>query len=399
MGSQKVAIDKMVIGMLIDDVYSAGGKLVRARSIVENREQIDTLQRLGVGFVYHISGDEAVTVGNEGARGLPERPEISREKAYYKELSRAKEVHQVTLETARRTLSAARLGRQVSIDLVAGAAEGMVESIRRNPDALVSLAQIKGYDEYTYVHSVNVGVLITSLAHAMGYSEEDLRQTCIGGLLHDIGKMRVPEEILNKPGKFTDREFAIMKKHPEDGLAILKNLQDIPALAKTVIIEHHERYNGQGYPHGRSQGEIHEVGHIAAVADVYDAMTTDRVYRPAWTPQRTLGMIFQGCDIEYSRRIVELFTRHLGIYPVGSFVRLANGEMGVVVRVDKGEMLTPDMLVLFDHRGNRLPKPLEYRLFTMQKQENGHRYRIERSLNPCDFDVVVGDYIQGNQLL
>lgn len=385
--------------MLIDDVYSAGGKLVRARSILQDKEQIDTLQRHGIEFVHHIIGDEAEDIGTEGAPELSELPEISREKAYYKELARAKEVHSLTLETARRIMTAARLGRQVSIDSVAGAAEGMVESIQRNPDALVSLAQIKGYDEYTYVHSVNVGVLITSLAYAMGYPEEDLRQTCIGGLLHDIGKMRVPEEILNKPGKFTDQEFAIMKKHPEDGLAILKDLQDIPLLAKTVIIEHHERYSGQGYPHGRSKGEIHEVGHIAAVADVYDAMTTDRVYREAWTPQRTLAMIFQGCDIEYSRRIVELFTRHLGIYPVGSFVRLVNGEMGVVVRVDNGEMLTPDMLVLFDRERNRLPKPREYRLSALQKQENGDRYRIEISLNPCEFGVVVGDYIQVNSLL
>ena len=125
-------------------------------------------------------------------------------------------------------------------------------------------------------------------------------------------------------------------------------------------------------------------------------MTTDRIYRPAWTPQRTLAMIFQGCDIDYSRRIVELFTRNLGIYPVGSFVRLASGEMGVVVRVDRGAILTPDVLILFNDKEERLEKPVEYKLYHLQKTENTDRYRIEISLNPNDYQVRVSDYIQVN---
>jgi HD-GYP domain-containing protein (c-di-GMP phosphodiesterase class II) len=229
----------------------------------------------------------------------------------------------------------------------------------------------------------------------MGYSEELLLEAGMGGLLHDIGKMRVPEHILNKPGKYTPEEFAVMKRHPENGLNILRNSLQISDFSKTVIIEHHERVNGKGYPKGLSN-EIHEIGLIAAVADVYDAMTTDRIYRPAWTPQRTLAMIFQGCDIEYSRRIVELFTRHLGIYPVGSFVRLASGEMGVVIHVDKGALLNPNVLILFNENGDRLEQPVEYKLNLLKNLDETDRYRIDASLNPNDYDISISDYIQKN---
>lgn len=394
----KIAVDDIKPGMTLEDVFDTEGMLIHSSFIVTDTEQIAALKRLGVSYVYQREpGNAAVTPDKQT---LSEEEQIAlRERSYYQELSKAKEVHQTTLEAARKTLHAIRFGRQVEIKWIEKASEDIVSSLMRNPDALVSLAQIKGYDEYTYVHSVNVGILITSLVHTMGYSEEQMLKAGIGGLLHDIGKMRVPEHILNKPGKYTLKEYSIMKQHPENGLSILENAHKISDFSKKVIIEHHERYNGNGYPRGIDENRIHEIGLIAAVSDVYDAMTTDRVYRPAWTPQRTLAMIFQGCDIEYSRRIVELFTKHLGIYPVGSFVRLTSGEMGVVTRVDKGSILTPDVLILFNELGERLEKPVEYRLYNLQKTDNNDRYRIEISLNPNDFQIQTGNYIQSNPFM
>jgi len=400
--SLKVSIDEVSVGMVLQDVFNAQGKLLLSSVTITAHDQIEALKRQGVEYAFLAP---PVNRSSQNVPPEPEQPELpvpeaititKREDNYYKELDRAKEVHQATLEAARNTLKAARFGKQVDITSIELAAEEMVSSILRNPDALVSLAQIKGYDEYTYVHSVNVGILITSLVHTMGYTEEQLLEAGIGGLLHDIGKMRVPERILNKPGKYTSEEFSIMKRHPENGINILKNANAISDFSKVVIIEHHERFNGKGYPRGISEKDIHEIGFIAAVADVYDAMTTDRIYRPAWTPQRTLAMIFQGCDIDYSRRIVELFTRHLGIYPVGSFVRLKTGEMGVVTRVEKGSILTPQMLVLFDRYGNPLKKPVEYNLAELQKTKHGDRYHIEISLNPEHYRIKVSDYIQSN---
>ncbi|MBN1760905.1 MAG: HD-GYP domain-containing protein [Chitinispirillaceae bacterium] len=392
----KISVDEIEVGMELQDVFTTDGKLLLSSMIITSQDQIESLRRKGVTFAYIKPTDTASPPEISASVNSEADQTLQREKAYYQELSKAKEVHQATLEAARNTLHDARFGKPVAIEAITTAAEEMVSSIMRNPDALVSLAQIKGYDEYTYVHSVNVGILITSLVHSMNYSEEQLLEAGIGGLLHDIGKMRVPEHILNKPGKYTNEEFSIMKRHPENGLAILKNSNSISDFSKLVLIEHHERYNGKGYPKGLNESNIHEIGLIAAVSDVYDAMTTDRIYRPAWTPQRTLAMIFQGCDIDYSRRIVELFTKNLGIYPVGSFVRLASGEMGVVIRVDKGSILTPDVLILFDGQQQRLDRPREYKLSELQKNDPDNRYRIELSLNSNDYNIRISDYISAN---
>jgi HD-GYP domain-containing protein (c-di-GMP phosphodiesterase class II) len=189
-------------------------------------------------------------------------------------------------------------------------------------------------------------------------------------------------------------EFNIMKRHPEYGIDIVHEKKTISDVSKAVIIQHHERYNGKGYPRGLRGEEIAEIGLISAVVDVYDALTSNRVYREAWTPQKALAVIFQGCDEEYSRTIVERFTKQMGIYPVGSFVRLISGEMGVVTRVDRGNLLAPVVLVLFDASGRRLERPIEYDLSKKKKESNGHLYGVEVSLNPRAYRVEVAEYIE-----
>jgi hypothetical protein len=175
---------------------------------------------------------------------------------------------------------------------------------------------------------------------------------------------------------------------------MLKGYRDISDFSRIVVIQHHERYNGSGYPRQLTGSMISEIGLIAAVADVYDAVTTDKDYRAAWTPHKALAMIFQGCDMEYSRRIVEFFTKHLGIYPVGSFVKLSSGEKGIVIRVEKGEILAPDVLILYSADGKKLKEPKEYKLWNMQKMENGSQYRIVQSLNPKDYDICIDNYVK-----
>jgi putative nucleotidyltransferase with HDIG domain len=390
--TRDILIEDVSVGMVVRDVFGPDGRLLMSSGVSVSAEQINLLRQRGVKSVHvRFEGDNSVP-GN-----AVENTEIlSREKSYYQELSRAKVVHQKSLQTVREALSTVRMGKKINFDELELVAEGMVESVHNNPDALVSLAQIKGYDEYTFVHSVNVGILLTSLAYSIGYSKDKLRQAGVGGMLHDIGKMWVPEQILNKRGKYNDYEMAIMKRHSQYGIDILKKSTAISDFSKLVVIQHHERYDGRGYPHGLIGDQIDEVGLMAAVADVYDAMTTDRVYREAWTPQRALAMIFQGAESEYSRRIVELFTKHLGIYPVGSFVRLVSGEMGVVVRVDKGGILAPDVLILFERGGKRLREPVEYKLLKMQKEANGKLFRIELSLNPKSYNVDIGMYVKTN---
>jgi putative nucleotidyltransferase with HDIG domain len=388
---RKIDISDVEPGMMLEDVFNNEGVLLISNNVeIKTLEQVEILKKRGVSAVY-INIRDGIDIPIEK---LQKQELLKREEEYYQELSRAKDVHRSTLEAAKNTLHAIRMGRQFAAKEIELAAEKIVSSILRNSDALLSLAQIKGYDEYTYVHSVNVGVLLASVANAMQYNANSLLEIGMGGLLHDIGKMRIPEHILNKAGKYTEDEYNVMKRHPQLGLDILRSSRSISDLSRLIVYEHHERFNGKGYPRGITGNQISEVGVMAAVADVYDAMTTDRVYRPAWTPQRALATIFKGCDVEFPRRIVEFFTRHLGIYPVGSFVRLGTGELGVVVRVEKGKILAPDILILYSADGIRYPEPREYKLAELQNENNGKMYNIESSLNPKDFNVNISDYIQ-----
>jgi putative nucleotidyltransferase with HDIG domain len=398
---KKIGIEDVRVGMYLEDVFNAQDVLLLSANVsVLSHEQIEHLKNQGVTSVFINTEkgadirEPAVEAGSLRAeKGENEAAVPVREAEYFKELEKAKEVHRESIQTARVALEAIRKNQKFSVQKIERAAEGIVESILRNPDALVSLSQIKGYDEYTYVHSVNVGVLVTALANALGYSRERLVQVGTGGLLHDVGKMRVPERILNKPGKYTDEEFNVMKKHPLLGLEIANQKKGISDISKAIIIEHHERFNGQGYPHGLKGEQIREVGLISAVADVYDALTSDRIYRAAWPPQKALGLIFQGCDIEYSRYIVERFTKHLGIYPVGSFVQLVSGELGVVTQLNRDNLLTPKVLILFDELGQRMKEPVEYVLSARQQQDDGEKYKIVISMDPKAYQVDISQYI------
>lgn len=397
--STRIPIDEVKVGMMLSDVLNKDEQILFSLITITTQEDIERLKRLGAVWGYIYTPKEKKEENKKELEPKENKERISeREKLYYKELEKAKEIHKITLEAVKSTLHDVRMGKQINVKKVEEATEEMVESIIRNPDALVSLAQIKGYDDYTYEHSVNVGILITSLVYSMGYPRDLLFEAGIGGILHDIGKMTIPEHILNKPGRFTPEEYSIMKRHPENGLRILRKAESISEFSKIVVIEHHERYNGSGYPKGIRYREIHEIGLVAAVVDVYDAMTTDRVYRAAWPPPKALALIFKGANVDFSPRIVDLFTKNLGIYPVGSFVKLASGEMGLVIKVDRGSFFTPDVLILFNEKGERLKKPVEYKLSELQKGEVGEKYKIEMALNPKNFGIKINDYLEKDPL-
>jgi len=397
--TKKIDVDELEVGMFLEDVFNDRGVfLLSAKTMVTSPQQVLMLKKQGVRCVFiNLDKGKDIDPGRHVPRqttsGGIKQFTAEQETEYFKELPRAREVRRTTLETAKEALIAIKSNRPFAVEKIERASEEVVKSIVRNPDALVSLCQIKGYDEYTYVHSINVSMLMTSLADSMGLDHHHLFIASMGGLLHDIGKMKVPDSILNKPGKYADWEFEVMKKHTVYGYELVQDKRNIPEQSKKIVLQHHERFNGSGYPYGLKGKDIDEFGLIAAVADVYDALTSDRVYRAAWTPQKALALIFQGCDADYSRNIVELFTKHLGVYPVGSFVRLMSGEMGIVTRMEKGQLLCPEVLVLFDRYGHRLDQAVEYNLAAKQKDPEGDLYKIEVSLNPKAYRIDVGKFL------
>ena len=208
----------------------------------------------------------------------------------------------------------------------------IVDEIVENRSAVFNMIDLKIYDEYTYFHCINVAVLATIIGRAMDIKRNDLYKLALGSALHDIGKVFIPKEILEKPGKLTQHEFSIIRQHSGTGSRYLREKWDIAPEAHFPVLTHHERYDGTGYPLGIKNDKIPLFGKIAAVADVYDALTSDRPYRKALLPSEAMEHIMGGSGNMFDPDVVKTFLREISPYPVGTCVMLSNGMRGIVVQ-------------------------------------------------------------------
>jgi putative nucleotidyltransferase with HDIG domain len=253
----------------------------------------------------------------------------------------------------------ARMGNAMNCDKALEMVEEISSSVLRNPCALISLARLKNADDYTYMHSVAVCALMVSLARQLGLNSEQVRHAGLAGLVHDIGKMMMPMDILNKPGKLTEDEFNIIKSHPEAGHKLLLTSHDINEIALDVCLHHHEKTNGSGYPKGLKDAEISLYAKMGAVCDVYDAITSNRPYKNGWEPAESLRKMAEWCDGHFDKSVFQAFVKSLGIYPVGSLVRLSSNRLAVVVDQSEKSLLTPIVKVFFSIKSNyRIPPEL-----------------------------------------
>lgn len=225
--------------------------------------------------------------------------------------------------------------------------------------AMNLMADACAYDNYIFSHSFNVALYSTALAMKTGFSEKDVLEIGIGGMLHDIGKMHVPDEVLKKPGRLTTEEFELMKKHTEYGFEMLRRQEDIPLLAAHCAFQHHERWDGSGYPRRLKREEIHPFGRLMAVADVFDALTSHRVYRPPMLPHEAMEVLYSGSDRLFDQTYVEALRDTIALYPLGLSVTLNTGEAGVVVDANKGMPSRPIIRILVDEGGQQLEQPYE----------------------------------------
>ncbi|MDQ7093323.1 HD-GYP domain-containing protein [Desulfosporosinus sp. PR] len=218
-----------------------------------------------------------------------------------------------------------------------------------------NLSKFRQYDQGTFIHSINVALLTAVTGMNLGYRSRKLKNLILGALLHDLGKLRVPKEILNKPGNLTGQEFDLIKQHPCLGAEMLKNVRLLPGVIASVE-EHHERWNVKGYPHGLTGSTIHLDAQIVAVTDVYEALTADRPYRQGIPPYQALEMIFAWSGRDFNPDVVQAFRQALILYPENSIVTLNTGEMGMVVAVNKQFPTRPVVRLLFDSNGRTLNK-------------------------------------------
>lgn len=272
------------------------------------------------------------------------------------EFGRATKLVARSKRAVKRAFADVRLGKAIDSGKLAPLVDEITASITRNPSALISIARLKSRHEYTYLHSVAVCALMINLARELKLDEAAVRDAGMAGLLHDVGKMLVPEEILDKPGKLDDQEFDVVRQHPRLGHDLLAGADDVPAAALDVSLHHHERVDGRGYPEGLKGDAISLVARMGAVCDVYDAVTSDRVYKDAWSPAEALEQM-QKWGGHFDPVVLAAFIRSIGIYPVGSLVRLHSDRLAVVTGGNDEAPTRPPLIVFHSIRSRRDIEP------------------------------------------
>jgi HD-GYP domain-containing protein (c-di-GMP phosphodiesterase class II) len=367
---KKIDASQLRIGMFIHDLDCGwlDHPFVRNRFLLSTDEEILKIRSAKIrGVVIDCSKgldvDDAPTVAEARAQTEAEvqqialTPSVVARVSVAEELQRAMQIRRQAAGLVRSVMQDARLGKAVEVDQVSPVVQSITESILRNPGALLGLLRIKNKDDYTFLHSVSVCTLLVAFCRSRNLDDETIYQAGLGGLLHDTGKALVPDEILNKPGRLTEEEFAIVKKHPKDGYDILRRSPGIGAIPLDITLHHHERRDGSGYPDRQGLDEISELAQMAAIVDVYDAITADRVYHKGIPAAEALRKMYEWSKFHFNPVYVQEFMRCVGIYPVGTLVLLESGRLGVVAEPHETNLLTPKVNVFFNTRSQTYIKP------------------------------------------
>ena len=273
------------------------------------------------------------------------------------ELGRARQIKDQASGLVRSVMKDVRLGKVVELEQVEPMVQTITESVLRNGGALLTLLRIKNKDDYTFLHSVSVGTLLIAFCRAVGLDDATTHQAGLGGLLHDTGKALVPDAVLNKPGRLTEEEFEIIKRHPEDGWRILTQTPGIGPIPLDITRHHHERMDGSGYPDKLPGKEISTLARMSSIVDVYDAITADRCYHKGMAATDALRKLFEWSKFHFDPALVQSFMRCVGIYPVGTLVRMESGKLGVVIEQDPDNLLTPTVKIFFSLKSNSYVEP------------------------------------------
>ncbi len=295
-------------------------------------------------------------------------------------------------------LGEAKMGKIIDTEktklLVAELASNIVENL----DASMWLTQLKSRDEYTAIHSLNVCVLSLTFGRALGLTTDDLNELGLGALLHDIGKMQVPLEILNKPGKLTTEEFNIMKTHPLKGYEMLLTDNTISTEVLSIVKSHHERLGGSGYPDNLSEQNISYYTKIVSITDVYDAITSDRVYHDGMTPHEGLKRLYEWMPDNFDTELMQAFIRTIGIYPVGSVVELKTGHIGLVVKLSKSHRLKPVVMLIMNRNKEFYPQRKLVNLASSVWDKRDGKPEIKRIIDAKEFNIDVKRIIDEESL-
>ncbi len=400
---KRISIDQLKIGMKIEklDCSWLATPFLRNRFTISSSEQIQQLQASGVQQL-EIEADDGEQDSGSTVPAMEAKAETTQPISppveatpptvpFTEELPVAKQVYNAAKLIIQQAMEDVRMGRALNMEAVSEVVGGMADSILRSPDALSSLTRLKHFDEYTFFHSVNTSVLALSVGRHLGYARVPLLQLGTGMLLHDIGKTQIPLEILNKPGRYEANEFEIMKQHVMRGAEILSHTTGLTDMFLMPTLEHHERVDGTGYPYQRPKTDLSQFGLIAAIVDIYDAVTSDRCYHKGKTPHDTLQILYQlGSQGHVDGELVQQFVQVVGVYPVGSCVLLSTGEKAIVKQINHHAPIQPVVVLLTNNNAHPLSTPVDLDLATQVGQPNR---KIASILDPVTMGINPRTYL------
>jgi len=383
---RKVAVDRLVPGMFVHDLNCNGSCHTFAADhfLIDSPQCVGAIRRLGVGAIY-IDTER----GSDDRQPAPQEGAPPPRVALLDELQRALEVQSAAIDAVRAVYDDLRQSRPLAPARLEPVVDAMIDSLERNRDALISLGRLREMGQYAYEHPVGVSVLLMALGRALGMPRAVLRQLGIGALLHDVGKIRIPPAILDKPGPLDEHEHAVLRTHAVWGDHLLAQHAGISRTARTVVAQHHERLDGSGYPLHLKGNEISEYGRMAAIVDVFDSLCSDRCYQRGMAPTAVLRHLLEASDTLFDSRLVQHFVHCLGIYPVGSLVRLASGRLAVVTENGGNEMLRPKVRAVYDAEGRRPIEPVDIDL----SRTGRHEERILSYEDPAAWGITPFAYL------
>ncbi|MDH7577685.1 MAG: HD-GYP domain-containing protein [Bacillota bacterium] len=362
----RMALENIRPGMILArDICSAEGKVLLAAGVKLEERYLARLKELGIPSVY---------IYDRLTEGIEIIDVVSAETRLQ------------ALATIKNLFQEAREARRLNIDGARKTVDNIISEILYNKNALINLAEVRAYDDYTFAHSVNVCVLSIVTAISLNFNQDQLCELGIGALLHDIGKTRIDRSLLNKIEPLSVGEFEVIKKHSTEGFEILRQYRELSLLAAHVAFQHHERFDGSGYPRGLQENQIHIYAAIAAVADVFDALTSDRVYCRGFLPHEALDLITTQAKVLFDPAVVAAFLENIAPYPVTTMVQLNTGEIGIVADVNRGRQHRPVVRILFDAN---LREIRDFHEIDLAKHEN---IFISRLLAPGGFPLPTGFY-------
>jgi HD-GYP domain-containing protein (c-di-GMP phosphodiesterase class II) len=354
---KKIAVKQLTVGMFVHGFEESWLKhpFWRSKFLIEDPIRLREIQQSGIThcLIDVSKGPDVPAVkpghvaANDSAPVVEPRPARKQERvAMSQELQEAARLRARSGEAMRRLFADVRLGNAIEPSVCAPLVDDVMESINRHPDALLSLARLKTADEYTYMHSVAVCALMVALGRQLGLSDAQCHEAGMAGMLHDLGKAAMPQEILNKPGKLTPEEFDIIKQHSMRGYEMLIAGADVSEGVLDVCRHHHERWDGTGYPDGLAGEQISLLARMGAVCDVYDAVTSDRPYKAGWDPAHSLSQMatWKG---HFDTTVFQSFVKSIGIYPTGSLVRMRSGRLAVVLEQNSAALTKPKVKIFF----------------------------------------------------